>query len=120
MLPLREQAASLQRGVREHGGPDRERRTARGSRQLEATRRILAAGASDRGRLEALTEREVEVPGLIGRGASSQEIAEALWITEPTVKTHVTPGSSASSMSVIERKRSSPLTTGLVTPGEGT
>ncbi|CAN5183915.1 response regulator transcription factor [soil metagenome] len=41
-------------------------------------------------RLAALTQRELEVLRLIGRGSSNQEIARALWITEPTVKTHIT------------------------------
>jgi DNA-binding NarL/FixJ family response regulator len=37
-----------------------------------------------------LTQRELEVFRLLGRGASNQEIARALWISESTVKTHVT------------------------------
>jgi DNA-binding NarL/FixJ family response regulator len=40
--------------------------------------------------LQQLTEREFEVFGLLGRGFSNQEIARELWITESTVKTHVT------------------------------
>ena len=44
-------------------------------------------GAAD---FPQLTERELEVFGLLGRGASNQEIARALWISESTVKTHVT------------------------------
>jgi DNA-binding NarL/FixJ family response regulator len=49
-----------------------------------------AATPTDRGRLSVLTEREVEVLRLIGRGASNDEISRALWVAESTVKTHVT------------------------------
>lgn len=40
-------------------------------------------------RLEGLTERELEVMTLIGRGQSNQEIAAELFIAQQTVKTHV-------------------------------
>ena len=40
-------------------------------------------------RLEGLTERELEVMTLIGRGFSNQEIAGELFIAQQTVKTHV-------------------------------
>lgn len=40
-------------------------------------------------RLDALTDREQEVLGLMGRGLNNREICEALHISEPTVKTHV-------------------------------
>lgn len=36
-----------------------------------------------------LTEREHEVLGLLGDGASNREIARALFVTEATVKTHL-------------------------------
>ena len=42
-----------------------------------------------RERLETLTERELEVMTLIGRGLSNQEIAATLFIAQQTVKTHV-------------------------------
>jgi DNA-binding NarL/FixJ family response regulator len=40
--------------------------------------------------LHQLTERELEVFRLLGRGFSNQEVARELWISESTVKTHVT------------------------------
>ena len=60
------------------------------------TARVLAAyrtsSASDlvaQQRLQDLTERELEVLRLIGRGASNTKIAEQLVIGEGTVKTHI-------------------------------
>jgi DNA-binding NarL/FixJ family response regulator len=40
--------------------------------------------------LRELTERELEVFRLLGRGFSNREVARELWISESTVKTHVT------------------------------
>lgn len=42
-----------------------------------------------RRQLETLTDRELEVLRLIGRGASKAEIGERLYVSEGTVKTHV-------------------------------
>lgn len=47
------------------------------------------APSTDVARLEALTEREREVLGLIAHGLSNAEIAGNLVLTEGTVKTHV-------------------------------
>ncbi len=47
------------------------------------------AALDDSGSIENLTEREIEVLRLIARGATNREIAERLFISEGTVKSHV-------------------------------
>jgi DNA-binding NarL/FixJ family response regulator len=39
---------------------------------------------------DELTAREIEILKLIAKGASNREIGEALYITEKTVKNHIT------------------------------
>jgi DNA-binding NarL/FixJ family response regulator len=59
------------------------------------TRRLVehfvgtAARPRDRSRLDALTRRELEVLTLLAKGLSNAEIATALFLSEGTVKTHV-------------------------------
>jgi DNA-binding NarL/FixJ family response regulator len=70
--------------------------------------------------LRALTEREREVLGLIARGRSNDEIADALVVSAATVKTHVNRviaklgGLSRAQLVVLAYE------TGLVRPGEVT
>ena len=58
-------------------------------RVLATYRTGAPARPADSARLAALTPRELDVLRLVGRGATNQEIAAALFIGEPTVKSHI-------------------------------
>ncbi|SHK32854.1 two component transcriptional regulator, LuxR family [Pseudonocardia thermophila] len=58
-------------------------------RLLAAHRRTLAPAQRAARRLDELTAREHEVLALIARGATNREIADALVLSEATVKSHV-------------------------------
>ena len=60
------------------------------ARVLAAYRASAASDVTAQAQLRELTERELEVLQLIGRGASNLEVAERLVIGEGTVKTHIT------------------------------
>jgi DNA-binding NarL/FixJ family response regulator len=82
-------------------------------------RYVLGAGTpvSADARLDALTDREREVLGLVARGLTNTEIAGRLFLGETTVKTHI--GRILSKLQLRDRVHAVVLAyeTGLVRPG---
>ena len=58
-------------------------------RVLDAFRSNVRPRMVEAARIDALTEREHEVLRLMARGATNSEIAAGLYVSEPTVKSHV-------------------------------
>jgi DNA-binding NarL/FixJ family response regulator len=58
-------------------------------RVLETYRRVTGRNPGGGARLDALTERELDVLRQVGTGATNAEVAAALYISEATVKTHL-------------------------------
>jgi len=88
------------------------------------TRRVIAEFAETTGELDdsvlgQLTPREVEVLALVGKGRSNDEIAEELFISASTAKTHV--NRAMMKLGVHDRAQLVVIAyeTGLIRPGQG-
>lgn len=55
----------------------------------EVARRVLSRGAPTERDSQGLSDRELEVLGFLARGATNEEIASALFLSEKTVKSHL-------------------------------
>jgi DNA-binding NarL/FixJ family response regulator len=62
---------------------------AMGGKMFSALRDMLRHSGSTAARRPELTGREIEVLGLVGKGKTSKEIADELFISENTVRNHV-------------------------------
>ena len=88
------------------------------------TRKLIAefaeaTGDLDTRSLEQLTPRETEVLALVGKGRSNEEIAEELFISSSTAKTHV--NRAMMKLGVHDRAQLVVIAyeTGLIRPGQG-
>jgi len=64
-------------------------------------------------RLAGLTEREIEIVKAVARGLSSQAIGKELWVTEQTVKFHLTTSTGSSMSPTARRQLAGPFRRGL-------
>lgn len=85
----------------------------------EVARRPKADPAAVAPGIDDLTERELDVMRLVAKGMSNAEIAEALYLGEATVKTHV--GRILAKLDLRDRVQVVVVAyeSGLVTPGDG-